>query len=254
VSDKIGFHEVTHSLKGKSLDLIIHSPGGSPDAAESIVESIRSRFSHVRIIVPSYAKSAATMMAMSADEILLERDAELGPIEPQMITANGYSPAEAIKEQFTKAGQEISQDPKKLSVWIPILQQMGPSLLVQCDNAIALSKMLVKQWLVRFMFRDDDDAEAKATAVSEYLGQHSAFKSHGRGVRYSDLVAQNLGLKIFDLEAGDKDLQRKIWAIYCAIDVTFGATGIYKLFYNSADHALIRAQAVQQIMIPQRQA
>jgi hypothetical protein len=192
------------------------------------------------------------MMAMSADEILLERDAELGPIDPQMITANGYSPAEAIKEQFTKAGQEIAQDPKKLSVWIPILQQMGPSLLVQCDNAIALSKLLVKQWLIRFMFRDDENAEAKATAVADYLSQHSNFKSHGRGVRHSDLAAKNLSLKIYDLDAGDKELQRKIWAIYCAVDVIFGATGIYKLFYNSADHALIRAQAVQQLFVPHR--
>src|ERR1035437_3986653 len=76
-SDKIGFYEVTHAIKGNSLDLMIHSPGGSPEAAETIVESIRSRFSHVRVIVPSYAKSAATMMAMSADEIILEQDAEL---------------------------------------------------------------------------------------------------------------------------------------------------------------------------------
>jgi len=80
VSDKIGFHEVTHSLKSKSLDLISIVREGLPTRRKH-VESIRSRFSHVRIIVPSYAKSAATMMAMSADEILLERDAELGPID-----------------------------------------------------------------------------------------------------------------------------------------------------------------------------
>jgi hypothetical protein len=246
ISDKLGFHEVTHRLKGTSLDLIIHSPGGSPEAAESIVEAIRSKFSNVRIIVPSYAKSAATMMAMSANEIILARDAELGPIDPQMITANGYSPAEAIKEQFLKAGQEIGLDPKKLSVWIPILQQMGPSLLVQCDNAITLSKTLVQRWLVRFMFAGEADAEAKARAVADYLGQHSNFMSHGRCIRRSDLVSQNLGLKLVELES-DKDLYDKVWAVYCALDVVFGATGIYKLFYNSNDQAMIRAQAVQQI-------
>ena len=247
ISDKLGFHEVTHRLKGTSLDSPIHSPGGSPEAAESIVEAIRSRFSNVRIFVPSYAKSAATMMAMSADEIVLTRDAELGPIDPQMLTANGYSPAEAIKEQFLKAGQEIGSDPKKLSVWIPILQQMGPSLLVQCDNAITLSKTLVQQWLTRFMFSGDADAQAKATAVADYLGQHSTFKSHGRCIRLSHLVAQNLSLKLVELE-NDKDLYDKIWAVYCALDVVFGATGIYKMFYNSHDQAMIRAQAVQQIL------
>ncbi len=170
-SDKIGFYEVTHAIKGKSLDLMIHSPGGSPEAAEAIVESLRSRFSHVRVIVPSYAKSAATMMAMSANEILLEQDAELGPIDPQMITANGYSPAEAIKEQFIKAAGEIASDPRKLSVWIPILQQMGPSLLVQCDNAIALSKTLVKQWLTRFMFEGECRRIARSASPRAPLSQ-----------------------------------------------------------------------------------
>src|SRR5271155_4796595 len=172
-SDKLGFSEVTRSLGAGPVDLILHSPGGLPEAAESIVESLCAKFPHIRVIVPSFAKSAATMMALSADEILLDDDAELGPIDPQMPTANGFSPAEAIKEQFLKAGAEISQDPKRLSVWLPILQQMGPSLLVQCDNAVELSKTLVCQWLTRFMFRDDPEAATKAAAVASFLGQHS---------------------------------------------------------------------------------
>jgi len=82
---------------------------------ESIVESLRSKFTHIRLVIPSHAKSAATMMAMAADEIIMDDDAELGPIDPQMLTANGFSPAEAIKEQFLKASQEIAADPKKLT-------------------------------------------------------------------------------------------------------------------------------------------
>jgi hypothetical protein len=243
-SDRIGFHEVTHAINGPSLDLLIHSPGGYPEAAESIVETLRAKFSHVRVIVPSFAKSAATMMAMSANEILLGDDAELGPIDPQMQTANGYSPAEAIKEQFLKASQEIGADPKKLSVWIPILQQMGPSMLVQCDNAIALSKTLVAQWLKRFMFHGDADAETKAELIADYLSQHSTFKSHGRCIRLSDFNAKNFGLKVNNMD-NDQKFKEKVWALYCAIDVIFAATGIYKLFYNSKDQALVRAQAPQ---------
>jgi hypothetical protein len=120
ISDKLGFEEMTQTIKGEKLDLLIHSPGGSPEAAEGIVEGIRAKFSHVRVLVPSYAKSAATMMAMASNEIILAANAELGPIDPQMQTANGYSPAEAIKDQFLKASEEIKNDPKKLSVWIPI--------------------------------------------------------------------------------------------------------------------------------------
>jgi hypothetical protein len=246
VSDKIGFYEVTHALKGDCLDLLIHSPGGFPEATETIVETIRSKFNHIRVIVPSYAKSAATMMTMSADEILLDDDAELGPIDPQMVTANGYSPAEAIKEQFLKASAEIGQDQKKLSVWIPILQQMGPSLLVQCDNAITLSKTLVKQWLTRFMFKGQPEAESKADTVAEYLSQHSTFKSHARCIRLADLRANNLSLKVSSLRE-NREFHEKVWRLYCAIDVVFNTSGIYKLFYNSNDDALARVQTVQAI-------
>jgi hypothetical protein len=210
-SDKIGFHEITASLKSSAIDLILHSPGGFPEAAESLVESLRSRFSHIRVIVPSYAKSAATMMSMAADEIIMLDDAELGPIDPQMQTANGFSPAEAIKDQFLKAGQEISQDAKRLSVWLPIIQQMGPSLLVQCDNAINLSKELVRQWLTRFMFKGDPDAATKAEAVAAFLGQHSNFKSHGRRIRIEDL--QSLDYRSADIYTIKHSHARMVHAI-----------------------------------------
>ncbi|MGP8246055.1 MAG: SDH family Clp fold serine proteinase [Bryobacteraceae bacterium] len=246
-SDKIGFYEVTHSLSASPIDLILHSPGGFPEAAESIVESLRAKFPHVRVIVPSFAKSAATMMAMSADEILLDDDAELGPIDPQMQTANGFSPAEAIKEQFLKAGQEISADPKRLSVWVPILQQMGPSMLIQCDNAIELSKTLVRQWLSRFMFNGDPEAAQKADAIAKFLGQHSNFRSHARCIRLKQLQEQNLGLKVSSART-PIELHRKIWDVYCAIDVIFAASGIFKLFFNSKEDAMIRA--VQPTLAP----
>lgn len=252
-SDKIGFYEVTHSLSANPVDLVLHSPGGSPEAAESIVESLRAKFPHVRVIVPSFAKSAATMMSMSADEILLDDDAELGPIDPQMQTANGYSPAEAIKEQFLKAGQEIAADPKRLSVWLPILQQMGPSMLIQCDNAIELSKALVRQWLTRFMFSGDPDATEKADAIASYLGQHASFKSHGRCIRLKQLEEQNLGLKVTSARTS-AELHRKIWDVYCAIDVIFAATPIFKLFYNSKEDSIARvAQTAMAPMLLQQQ-
>jgi hypothetical protein len=91
-SDKVGFHDVLERLEGPNLDIVIHSPGGFAEAAETIVEEIRRKFGHVRFIVPAYAKSAATMMAMAADDILLDEDAELGPIDPQMMTPNGITP------------------------------------------------------------------------------------------------------------------------------------------------------------------
>lgn len=51
--------EVTRGLSDDALDLVLHSPGGSPEAAEGIVLCLRARFSNMRVIVPNLAMSAA---------------------------------------------------------------------------------------------------------------------------------------------------------------------------------------------------
>ena len=63
--------EVSQGLAGDQLDLILHSPGGSPEAAEAIVSYLRQRFTHIRVIVPQLAMSAATMISCAANEICL---------------------------------------------------------------------------------------------------------------------------------------------------------------------------------------
>jgi ClpP class serine protease len=65
--DVRGLAEVVRGLEGDAVDLILHSPGGSPEAAESIVAVLRSQFKMVRVLVPVMAKSAATMIALSAN-------------------------------------------------------------------------------------------------------------------------------------------------------------------------------------------
>jgi hypothetical protein len=225
------------ALSGPKLDVLIHSPGGYADAAETIVEELRRKFGHVRFIVPSYAKSAATMMVMSADEILMDEDAELGPIDPQMLTASGVVPAEAVKEQFRKAGDDILADAKKVQVWFPVLQALGPGLLVQCDDAIQLANELVTKWLEKYMFRGDPGGAAKAKKTADFLSDHAQFKSHGRRIKIEHL--EPYGLNLRNLRENPK-LYKAIWELLCALDIVLANTPIYKLFYNSSDAAVVR--------------
>lgn len=69
--------EVCHDVGDKDLDLILHSPGGSPQAAEQMLNYLRTQFDHIRAIVPLQAKSAATMMALGCDEIVMGDHSEL---------------------------------------------------------------------------------------------------------------------------------------------------------------------------------
>lgn len=246
-SDKVGFHSMLEDLAGPKLDVLIHSPGGLAEATESIVEEIRRKFNHVRFVIPSFAKSAATMMAMSGDEILMDEDAELGPIDPQFITRNGVVAGEAIKEQFKKASAEILADPRMTQVWFPILQMLGPGMLAQCDNAIALSKTLVTDWLAKYMFRALADGPAKAAQIADYLADHSNFKSHGRRVKLEHLQMKGVAVKNL---RDDPELYRAIWELYCAIDILLTNTPTFKVFYNSTNTAMVRQNAPTAAMVP----
>jgi ClpP class serine protease len=70
--DLAAFMECVHGLPvDVPLDLVLHSPGGTAEAAEAIVEYLRGRFPGIRVIVPVAAMSAATMIALAADSIVM---------------------------------------------------------------------------------------------------------------------------------------------------------------------------------------
>ena len=69
----------------EGLDLMIHSPGGMPDAAGDLIRVCRTYFKSFRVVIPNMAMSAATVLAMGSDEILMSETSKLGPIDPQMV-------------------------------------------------------------------------------------------------------------------------------------------------------------------------
>src|SRR5437899_2117342 len=72
-----GMMEVCKDLSGPSLDLLLHSPGGSPEAAASIVRYLRTKFSDIRVFVPLAAMSAATMWALAGNRIVMGKHSQL---------------------------------------------------------------------------------------------------------------------------------------------------------------------------------
>jgi ClpP class serine protease len=73
-------------------DLIIHTPGGLVLAAEQIARALQSHAAPVTVMVPHYAMSGGTLIALSADQILMSPSAVLGPVDPQI----GQQPAASI--------------------------------------------------------------------------------------------------------------------------------------------------------------
>ena len=175
-----GFMEAIHGLKGDQLDLLLHTGGGSAEAADAIVSYLRQKFKNIRIIIPQAAISAGTMLACSSDEIVMGKHSFIGPIDPQFIlqTSVGIQavPAHAIIEQFEKAQKEIGDNPKLLNSWLPMLSQYGPALLIQCKNQIEFGQQLVESWLKSFMFHGNDEADAKR--IAEHFSNQGNFKTH----------------------------------------------------------------------------
>jgi len=243
LTDLQGFAEVTKDLPDGPLDVLLHSPGGSPEAAESIVQVLRTRFNPIRFIVPITAKSAATMIAMSGNEILMPPSAELGPIDPQFRLSDGAGgivmvPAQALIDQFRQAQAEISSNPRLAPAWSPVLIRYGVGLFQMSLDAIQLSKDLVHQWLKSYMFSDRPNPDSDAQRVVDYLADHNRFRSHGRRVSLTDI--QGVGVCAHDIRTHDPILWQKVENAWYAIQHTFEGTGAFKLFENSRRKCLVR--------------
>jgi len=83
-SDIQGFADLINSIDNQSIDVFLVSNGGSAEAAERIVNLIREQYNKVRYILPGNAYSAATLIAFSGNEIIMDISATLGPIDPQV--------------------------------------------------------------------------------------------------------------------------------------------------------------------------
>lgn len=74
------------------IDLILHTPGGLVLATEQIARALLRHSAKVTVFVPHYAMSGGTMLAIAADEIVMDENAVLGPVDPQL----GNFPAASI--------------------------------------------------------------------------------------------------------------------------------------------------------------
>lgn len=74
------------------IDLVLHTPGGLVLAAEQIAHALKKHPGTVTVFVPHYAMSGGTMMALAADQIVMDENAVLGPVDPQV----GQWPAASI--------------------------------------------------------------------------------------------------------------------------------------------------------------
>lgn len=233
-ADMTGF---MNAIKGldctKGLDLVLHTPGGSPTAAEAIVKYLRTKFDDIRIIVPQIAMSAGTMIACAGKEIIMGKQSSLGPIDPQF---NGI-PAYNIKMEFEEAKKDLAINPNNANFWSIRLGKYPAAFLMQAIDAIELSGTLIGEWLGTCMYdKNNADDVKKIQKICENLNEHDKSKNHGRHFDYQ--FCKNIGLKIVEMET-DPKLQDAILSMHHAFMLTLSSTDVTKIIENQAGKAYV---------------
>ncbi len=233
--DKNGLMSTVHRLdRSKGLDLILHTPGGDVAAVESIVDYLRQMFgTDIRAIVPQLAMSGGTMISCACKSILMGKQSNLGPIDPQF----GGLPAHGILEEFMQAHNEVKNDPTKAAVWQPIIANYRPTLIGECLKAIQWSEQIVKGWLRTGMLQGDPNAEKKITVIWQELGDHALTLSHARHLNAEK--CREMGLVVEQLET-DPKLQDAVLSVHHSMMHTLSGTSAFKVIENHLGKAYIK--------------
>ncbi|MEA2202612.1 MAG: hypothetical protein QOI89_3263 [Solirubrobacteraceae bacterium] len=151
------------------INLILHTPGGLVLAARQIAHALGRHEAKVTVFVPHYAMSGGTLISLAADEIVMDPNAVLGPVDPQL---SEYPAASILKAVSQKDKNEI--DDKTL-----ILADISEKAIVQLKDA------------VRKILNDKMDTQ-KAAALAETLA--TGTWTHDYPLTYEELI--ELGLPV----------------------------------------------------------
>lgn len=193
----------------EKIDLILHSGGGFAESAERIVNSMYSYCKDFRVIIPTQAKSAATIVAMGSSKILMSDTSEIGSIDPQL--PNGIAAQSVIKayEELMQKIEEKQQNEKPCDAELVLINKIDPVLLRECRKYMDLAKDIASKLLNKKM-RSRRNPITVEEIGSNFLDDSKTF-SHGRLIGWE--AAKVLGLKIKYINKND-EIWRLVWEIY----------------------------------------
>ena len=214
--DTLGIQELLHNIPhGTALDLLLHTPGGDIDAVEKLMCMVRQTAgSHqLRVIVPDYAKSAGTLMALAADSIVMSASSELGPIDPQIMLGDGrgnqrWHSVMNYLDAFEFYSQQVRKNPNDV-VAQHMLNKFEPATLKSLEAAKNRAQQLAESHLKRGMFSKKSGNFSK---IASELMDTTRWLTHGQMIDYQ--AAQVMGLDVQYLKPTGGQW-RAYWQLYC---------------------------------------
>lgn len=218
-----------------NLDLMINSPGGSGETAEKVIEMCRQHCrKEFRVVVPNFAKSAATMIALGADAIVMGYLSELGPIDPQYTISIGNVVQMVSGQSFIQAYETAQNKVKEAIVAeespVGYLQSlsastMEPAFIEHCRRGIEFSRDIAKKFLPKYQLRakfkgkkiGKKRLETLAAEAAEDLLSANIRFSHGRLIGGEE-ARDDVGLNVVVLERDDPAWEA-YWELYVRAEV-----------------------------------
>lgn len=202
------------------LVLMINSPGGDLLAAERIVNICRSHSvkSRYTVIVPKMAKSAATVISLGAQQILMSPTSELGPIDPQILMrgeGNGLRlvPAHEVIESYDDLMKKAEETEGQLAPFLQQLERYDATKIRGIKSVQTLSESIAVQTLRTGMMSNVEEA-----AISEKIKQFldpTRTGVHGRPIYPDSAKECGLNVRVEDLRG---DLWGPIWELYVRLN------------------------------------
>jgi len=205
------------SKEHQDIDFLIISNGGDPIAAQRIISILRERFKRISVIVPYVAYSAATILALGADEIIMHPYSNLGPVDPQMLITkpNGmgqhsqlqFSP-EDIRNyiEFIRSDVGISDQAQMITAFNTLSSEVGAIHIGSTKRNQQLLLSLSAKMLETHM-----DDKNKAANIAKTL--NTSYYHHGYPVGRQE--AKSIGLDIVFPEQEVEMLMWDIWIDFC---------------------------------------
>lgn len=223
--DIIGFADLLHNIPiGSDLDLLLHTGGGDIDAAEKIISLVRKRVGEgkLRIIIPDFSKSAGTLMALGADSLIMSDTSELGPIDPQIVLADGdgnrirYSVQNYLDAYVTHSAT-LAMSPTNVPAQI-MLSKLDPGRVKLFESVRDRARNIAQNQLKRGMFRDGTGNYTKTAAA---LLDTTRWLTHGQMISWEDAADDEIGLTVEYLEPTTEEWQ-EYWQLYCLQRLAIG--------------------------------
>lgn len=214
--DTLGFVDLLHNLpRGGNLDLLLHTGGGDIDAAEKLVAMVRTTVGdgRFRVIVPDFAKSAGTLIALGADRIIMSDSSELGPIDPQVLLDDGHGGRRwhsvlSYLDAYREHSVALKANPDDVVAQM-MLGKFQPATVKLFEAVKKRAKQVAEKHLQRWMFKT---VPGNWTGIPAELMNLEKYPSHGQMIDAED--ANQMGLLVTSL-LPTSEQWRAYWNLYC---------------------------------------